>query len=418
MKVFFRVLNDSSSQAFQQLKANRLRTLLSLLGVTIGIFCIISVFSAVDSLERDIRKSFQKLGDDVLYISKMPWTEDPNRNYWKYMRRPNPNYNDYKALTRRVSTADKISYSVFVGARTIKFKSSAVNGAIVIAVTKDYADMFSIEFEDGRFFSDFEFESGSDKVVLGYKIAENLFGKINPIGRTVKLMGRQVQVVGVIEKSGEDMFNPIRFDWCVIVAYPMGKKLANLSSDRLFGTSLNVKAKSGENLDRVRDEVVVALRANRRLRPIEEDNFSINELSLLSGILDQFFGVLNTIGFVIGGFALLVGAFSVANIMFVSVKERTNQIGIKKALGAKPNIILLEFLIESIILCIIGGAIGIAIVFGLMELLSARTDNFTFVLSVENVLYGILISSVIGVISGIVPAYFAARLDPVIAIRK
>ncbi len=418
MKILLRVLLDSTSQAFQQLRANRLRTLLSLLGVTIGIFCIISVFSAVDSLERDIRSSFQKLGDDVLYISKMPWTEDPNRNYWKYMRRPNPSYKDYKALAKRVSLADQISYSVFIGARTVKFKSSAVNGAIVIAATKDYAGLFNIQFDAGRYFSDFEYESGSDKVVLGYKVAENLFGKIDPIGRTIKLMGRKVQVVGVIEKAGEDMFNPIRFDWCVIVAYPMGKKLANLTSDRLYGTSLNVKAKEGENLDRVRDEVVVALRSIRKLRPIEKDNFSINELSLLSGILDQFFGLLNAIGIVIGGFALLVGAFSVANIMFVSVKERTNQIGIKKALGAKSNIILLEFLIESVILCIVGGFFGLAIVYGVMELLSFKTENFAFVLSFENVIYGLIISSVIGVVSGIIPAYFAARLDPVIAIRK
>jgi putative ABC transport system permease protein len=141
-------------------------------------------------------------------------------------------------------------------------------------------------------------------------------------------------------------------------------------------------------------------------------------LSLLSGILDQFFGVLNAIGGVIGGFALLVGAFSVANIMFVSVKERTNQIGIKKALGAKPNVILLEFLIESVILCIIGGILGLAIVYGVMALLTSQMDSFTFVLSFSNVIYGVVISTVIGVVAGIIPAYFAARLDPVIAIRK
>ena len=409
---------DSVAQALQQLKANRTRTMLSLLGVTIGIFCIISVFSAVDSLERDIRSSFQKLGDDVLYISKMPWTEDPNRNYWKYMRRPNPSYEDFKALSSRVDGAKLVSYSVFIGARTIKFNSSAVNGAIVIAATKDYAGLFNIQFDKGRYFSDFEYQSGSDRVVLGYKIAENLFGKVDPVGRTVKLMGRKAQVVGVIEPAGEGMFNPIRFDWCVIVSYNMGKKLANLTSDRLYGTSLNVKASDDAELDAVRDEVVVALRSRRKQRPKEKDNFSINELSLLSTILDQFFGVLNAIGFVIGGFALVVGAFSVANIMFVSVKERTSQIGIKKALGAKSNVILLEFLIESIILCIIGGAIGIVIVFGVMQLLSSQMDSFTFVLSFENIIYGIIISTVIGVLSGIIPAYFAARLDPVIAIRK
>ena len=418
MKVFFRIFLDSAAQAIQQLRANRLRTALSLLGITIGIFCIISVFSAVDSLERDIRSSFEKLGNDVLYISKMPWTEDPHTNYWKYMRRPNPSFNDFKALNRRVSSAELISYSVFIGAQTAKFNTNAVNGAIVIAATRDYASLFNIQFESGRYFSDFEYVNGSDKVVLGYKVAENLFGKIDPIGKTIKLKGRSAQVVGVIESAGEDLFNPVRFDWCIIVSYNMGKKLANVTSDRLFGTSLNVKAKEGVDMDVVRDDVVVALRAARKQRPKEKNNFSINELSLLSGILDQFFGVLNLIGIFIGGFALIVGAFSVANIMFVSVKERTPQIGIKKALGAKPNVILLEFLIESIILCIIGGFFGLLIVFGVMQLLTAMVDNFTFLLSFKNVIYGIFISTFIGVVSGAIPAYFAARLDPVSAIRK
>lgn len=416
--MIYRVFLDSVRQAIQQLQANRSRTFLSLLGVTIGIFCIISVFSAVDSLERDIRTSFKKLGDDVIYISKMPWLEDPNRNFWKYMRRPNPSFEDYLSLRKKMTNAELVSYSVFVGAKTIKYGSSAVNGAIIVATTQDYAEMFGMEFQKGRFFSEFEHQTGSDRVVIGHSVAENLFGKIDPIGRTVRLMGRKAQVVGVIESTGEALFNPIRFDWAVIVSYNMGKKLANLKSDRFFGTTLNVKAKKGIEMDQLRDEVTVALRSRRKQRPKEENNFSLNELSLLSGILDQFFGVLNGIGIVIGGFALLVGAFSVANIMFVSVKERTSQIGVKKALGAKPNIILLEFLIESIILCIIGGLMGIIIVFGLMQLLTSQMDNFNFVLSAENIIYGIFISTIIGVLSGIIPAYFAARLDPVIAIRK
>lgn len=418
MKAFINTIEDSIAQAFHQLKANRTRTSLSLLGVTIGIFCIVSVFSAVDSLEQDIRSGFEKLGDDVLYVSKMPWTEDPNRNYWKYMRRPNPDYDDFEAVRANVDNAGLVSFSTFVGAHTVKYKSSAVNGAIVIAATHDYAEMFDVQFESGRYFSDFEYSHGSDKVVIGYEVAQNLFGKIDPVGRTITLKGRKVQVVGVIEKSGEALFNPVRFDWCVLVSYNMGKKLANLKSDRLMGTSLNVKAREGADMDEFRGEVTVALRANRRLRPVQEDNFSINELSLLSGILDQFFGVLHVIGFVIGGFALLVGAFSVANIMFVSVKERTNQIGIKKALGARSNVILLEFLIESIILCIIGGIIGLIIVYVVMKIISAQLDSFDLVLSLSNVIFGLVVASVIGVVSGILPAYFAARLDPVIAIRK
>jgi putative ABC transport system permease protein len=418
MEMILRIIRDSMAQAFQQLRSNKLRTLLSLLGVTIGIFCIIAVLSAVDSLERNIRESFEKLGDDVLYISKMPWAEDPNRNYWKYMRRPNPNLKDYDAVLRKCKSADLISFSSFIGAKNLKHESSSLNGVFLLAVTKDYPYMFNMEFEDGRFYSSYEFESGSDKVVIGHEVAQNLFKNTNPVGKHVKLMGRKVQVIGVIKKSGDDLINPVDFDWIVIVSYPLGKKFSNLDSPHMFGTSLAVKAKENVNLDRLIDEVTIALRSVRRLKPKEADNFAINELSILSSLFDQFFGVLNGIGFIIGFFALIVGAFSVANIMFVSVKERTKQIGIKKALGARKSVILLEFLIESIILCILGGLIGLGFVFVILKVLTAVTPNFEFGLSIFNILLGVFIATIIGLIAGFIPAFVAARMDPVDAMRK
>lgn len=418
MKVLYQVFIDSIRQAVQQLLANQTRSFLSLLGVTIGIFCIISVLSAVDSLETDIRSSFEQLGEDVIYVSKMPWMEDPSRNYWKYLRRPNPDMDDYFDLKDRLELAGAVSYSVFLGTKTIKYNSSAVNGAYLIGATYEYAEMYNIQFAEGRFLSPFEYESGSNRIVIGAELASNLFGQINPIGKTVSLSGRKMQVVGVIEKSGESIVNPVNFDWGIIIGINTAKKFANVTAKNFRGANLNVKAKTGVDMQDLRDEITITLRKTRGQRPKEKNNFSLNELSVLSKLLDEFFSVLNIIGFIIGGFALVVGAFSVANIMFVSVRERTNIIGIKKALGAKSHVILLEFLIESVILCIIGGLFGILLVYAIAQILNTQVDGFTFILSNKNIFFGFLISTIIGVASGIVPAYFAARMDPVAAIRK
>lgn len=418
MKVLYQVFIDSVRQAVQQLLANQTRSFLSLLGVTIGIFCIISVLSAVDSLETDIRSSFKQLGEDVIYVSKMPWTEDPNRNYWKYLRRPNPDIYDYEDLKERLTLADAVSFSLFLGTKSIKYKSSAVNGAYMLGATYEYAEMYNIQFDQGRFFSPFEYSSGARRVVIGYEVASSLFGKVNPIGKTVSIAGHKMQVVGVIEKSGESIINPVNFDWALVVGFNTAKKIANVTAKNLQGGNLNVKAKPGVDMADLRNEITMTLRKTRGQRPKEKNNFSLNELSVLSRLLDEFFSVLNIIGFIIGGFALVVGAFSVANIMFVSVRERTNIIGVKKALGAKSHVILLEFLIESVILCIVGGLFGILLVYAIAQILNTQVDGFTFILSNKNIIYGFVISTIIGMASGIVPAYFAARMDPVEAIRK
>lgn len=412
------LLIESCRQAGQQLIANRLRTILSLIGVAIGIFCIISVFAAVDSLEREIRSSFEKLGNNVLYITKMPWTENPAENYYKYLRRPDPDYDDYLGLKQRMRKAELIAYSHFIGPRTVKFGTNAVNGAFLIAATNEYAPVLNINFESGRFFSSFEASQASDCVVIGYEVAQTLFGPNEAVGRYVHLAGRKMLVIGVIEQAGDDLINPMNYDWCVIVTYQSGKRYANLNSPFNNASSLMILAKPDVALEKLMDEVTVNLRAIRRQRPIDESSFSINSLSAFSMILDQFFSFLNLLGIVIGGFALIVGAFSVANIMFVSVRERTGQIGIKKALGAKSGVILLEFLIEATVLCVIGGVIGLLLVYGVMLLLTSFIDNFTFLLSMKNIVYGLIVAVAIGIAAGIVPAFMAARMDPVAAMRS
>jgi putative ABC transport system permease protein len=418
MGIVLRIIYESVVQALGQLNSNRLRSFLSLLGITIGIFCIIGVFSAVDSLEDNVRGSLAKLGDDVIYIQKISWSENPD-NWFKYLRRPNVNYQDYEVVKEKVRSAQLSTFYVGIGRRTVKYLKSSADRAYMLGVTTEFSDMFKLNYEQGRFFSPNEYYYGANKCVLGFKVAEAVFGSLDPVGKSVKINGRKYEVIGVLEKSGESIINVMNFDEVILVSYELARKIANLKSNNLFGdATLCIKAAEGVSLEQMKDEVTGKLRSHRRLRPKQDDNFSMNQLSIISNFLSGFFNVLNILGVFIGGFAILVGMFSVANIMFVSVKERTRLIGIKKALGAKRYIILMEFLIESIILCILGGIAGLLLVMVAMYGLSQISDSFKLFLSVNNAALGIILSTVIGVLAGMIPAMQASRMDPVEAMRK
>ena len=414
--MIWRLIWDGILQAWGQLTSNRLRTFLSLLGITIGIFCIISVKSAVSSLENNIRDSFEKLGDDVLYISKMPWAEDPNNNYWKYMKRPNPTHKDLEKVKARSKLAGEAALSVFIGRRTLKYESSSVGGAYLIGVTYDYADILRVPISIGRWMTPFEYEKGTNVVVLGDVLATELFPRGEAVGKSVKIAGQKYLVVGRIEPAGDDIINPVDFDRAMLIGYEAAKKVANVRTTFMFGTTLMVKAMEGVDADELSDEVTGILRSTHKLPPKEENDFAINRLSILSSILDSFFGVLNMAGLIIGMFAILVGMFSVANIMFVSVKERTNLIGVKMALGAKRAIILWEFLVESTVICIIGGVVGLGLVYVVMKVLTMAID-FDMYMSLANAMSGLVISVVVGILSGVLPALQASRMDPVEAMR-
>jgi len=404
------------AQAFQSLVGNKLRTFLSLLGITIGIFCIITVQSAVDSLESSIKSGFNELGSDVLYVDKMPWGEDPNQNYWKYAKRPEASFKDFEAISERSKLAEESSFTVFTGGKTIKYKSSAVSNAFIMGSTYDYPKIQNVIIDKGRYFTPQEYATGANKLILGYETAQALFNTIDPIGKDVKLFGQKYQVIGVLKSEGDNPFNFITFDEVIYVTFSNFKRFINTNENSRIGRALNIKVKQDTDLEELRGEITSILRASRRLKPKEEDNFALNELSALSGVLDSVFGVLNIVGWFIGIFALIVGAVSVANIMFVSVKERTNIIGIKKALGAKRFMILLEFLIESIILCMIGGLIGLGLVIGVLKIISSSIP-FEMFLSANNVIIGISASVIVGIVSGIIPAVQASKLDAVVAMR-
>lgn len=421
MRQILRILSEGAAQAWQQLMANKLRSFLSLLGVTIGIFCIIGVKSAVNSLEDNIRGSLAKLGNDVIYLDKFSWGEDPGRNFWKWMRRPNQSYQEYEALKDRLKTASQIGFWQFLGSKTLKWQSSSVENAAFLSMTEDCSEIFRLEFQEGgRFFSPAEYTNGSDVCIIGAKIAEGLFPEgIEPLDKSVSVGGRKLRIVGVTAPSGKDLLKIMNFDNAVLISHTLARRGFSVRDNNPWvgKTTVGIRAKAGADVDELKDEITGVLRAERRLKPREENNFALNTLTILSNVFDQLFSVINMAGIAIGIFALIVGMFSVANIMFVSVRERTNIIGIKMALGAKRWFILLEILFEAVVLCIVGGAFGLLFIWLATTIISNAID-FDIHLSMANTLVGVGTSIVVGVLSGLIPAIQASGMDPVEAIRK
>ena len=287
MKTIFKIIYEGIAQALSQLRGNKMRSFLSLMGISIGIFSIIGVLSAVDSLEDNVRGSLEKLGNDVIYIKKWPWA-DISDEWWTYLKRPNPSHEDFEVVKARTKSAQLASFHVVIGFKTIKYQSSSVDRCVLIGSSLDFEKMFKLEFESGRFFSPAEYYYGSNKILLGFEVAEELFGNIDPIGKQVKLSGRKYEVIGVIKKSGKDLLNPLDFDDCLLVSYNNARGLANLKAKQIFDTSVTIKAAEGVTISQLKDEVKGIMRAHHRLKPKERDDFSLNELSMISSIFDKF----------------------------------------------------------------------------------------------------------------------------------
>jgi putative ABC transport system permease protein len=411
--MFFRIFKEGVLFAVNSVIVNKLRTFLSLFGITIGIFSIISVFTVLDWLAKSIHDSIATLGDNVVYVQKFPWSFNRNLNWWDIIRWPSISLEEYQILQNKSSKSETSCFVAFQPEQ-IKYKKNIASEVNVFAGTLEFKDIRNFEIEKGRYFSTFEASSGKNVAILGSVLAERLFEKSDPIGKEVSIAGFKTRVIGVTKKEGKGGISDSGLDEVAMIPINFGKTFINLHN-RFVNTQLMIKAKPNVQIQELSDEATMILRASRRLRPGEISNFSVNQASLLTQGFDAVFAGINAGGWFIGGFAILVGGFGIANIMFVSVRERTNQIGIQKALGAKRFFILQQFLVESVLLSMLGGILGILLIF-IGTLVVNYFFDLSMYLTLGNAFLAIFISGLIGVVAGYAPAYAAAKMNPVDAI--
>ena len=408
-----RLFWESLRFAAVALKANLLRTILSLTGVTIGIFSIIAVLTLVDSLERGVRDSVSFLGEDVIYVQKWPWTFGPNYPWWKYVNRPEPDVREFRLLQTRLTQAAGLAVFADRGGQTLKYHNNSISDVRLVGVTYEYDQVSNVPVTEGRYFSFQEASRGRPVAIIGAEVAETLFGPGSAMGRKLKVRNLPFEVIGVMERQGANLLGAPSVDNNVLIPYPTYAKF--FSSSAFAQLTIAAKGRpDDEDMMELEGELQGLMRAARGLKPREEDSFALNRPELVANQIDGIFAAITIAGWFIGGFAMLVGGFGIANIMFVSVQERTSQIGIQKALGAKNYFILLQFLFEAVLLSLLGGLAGLLLVF---LLTFVPFGSLSVSMTAGNITVGLAVSTIIGLLAGVVPAVSASLMNPVEAIR-
>lgn len=418
LRIVVGLVAESASFAFFSIRSDKLRTFLSLFGVTVGIFSIVAVFCAVDSLKANIMEGVQSFGSDIVYIDRFPMAQEEGEDgeplqWWDYLQRPEITEENFEYVARNASLAENVVY-VIMGNGNASYRRNNYSNAFLVITTNGLENVMSYSLAEGRDFSQMEIRGGSNVAILGYNVAQELFGDSYPVGKKVKVKGGSATVVGVLEKQGESMVSIVNTDDAVILPLQFGKTV--LASAWGSGMMMATPAE-GVSRDAFIDELRLLLRSCRGLSPSERDDFAINEMTFLLDMLDSVFRGISKAGWIIGAFSLIIGGFGIANIMFVSVQERMNQIGIQKALGAKRYVILTQFMVEASFLSLAGGLVGILLVFLISIPVNAVSEYFTITLSPDNAIAGMLIAVVLGILSGLIPAWKAATVDPVRAIN-
>ena len=410
------ILWNSFKMALQELRVNKLRTFLSLFGITIGIFCIIGVLATVNSLEGKIQSDIKAFGSNTIYIDKWDYSGGADYPWWKYVNRPSPKFSEVKLIKDRSTLAKNISY-FNANSANAEYENNQLNNVSIYGVSEEFADIQTIVIEYGRYLNEIEFQRGNPVGVIGYTNAEQLFGKAEKaVGKQVLFSGKKVTIIGVIEKQGQTLLDGFDYDRSIILTYRAFAGIYDVNGN-YNQPFIMVNGKENVPTPALSDELKGIMRQLRKLSPRQEDNFSLNDVNVFSQQVSGFFGSVNAGGWAIAGLSLIVGAFGVANIMFVTVRERTSQIGLKKAIGAKSRTILTEFLLESAFLCIIGGLLGLLLVW-LLTLALSTVLPFPLVISGGIILLAFSICIILGILAGIIPAFIAARMNPVEAIRS
>ena len=407
------ILWNSFKMAIGELKANKLRTFLSLFGITIGIFCIIGVLATIDSLQSKIKSDLSSFGNNSVYIDKWDYSGGPEYPWWKFVKRPSMKMEEMEFVKKKSVLASNIAF-VMQTQESFSYEDNILKGVNIYGITPEYKNIQSFNIGYGRFLSESDFTRGVPYVVIGYKVAEELYGKADKgVGKTITYKGRKLLVIGVIEKQGSAIINGYDYDKSTIVTH---NYMASVYNPDNLGPVIMVQPKPGITSKALQEELTGIMRQIRKLSPTQDDNFTCNDVAQFKDQVESVFGAVNQGGWAIAGLSLIVGAFGVANIMFVTVRERTSQIGLKKAIGAKSSSILYEFLLESAFLCIIGGLVGLFLVWILALALSSFLP-FAITIAPSIIFLAFSICIILGVISGIIPASIAAKMNPVEAIR-
>jgi putative ABC transport system permease protein len=411
---FYYEFVESIRIAWAQIRANKMRSVLTALGVIIGIVAVTLMGTAIRGIDTGFNNSLSMLGDDILYVQKWPW--GPVEDWWNYVNRAPILTTDADKLNRIIEDTPNslLEIAVPVSGRgaSVKAGDSSVDGIYVFGTTADYSRISSVDYKEGRLFNELEADAGRSVCVLGFDVAEALFPGRSALGGTVNVEGHPLTVIGVFAKQGE-FLGILSFDNELIMPLTAFRKMYSI----VGRTDLRVKITDKKRLQEAKDELVGAMRRVRGQLPNESDNFSINGEEAFKAQLDPIKTAIAGAGLFVTGLALFVGAIGIMNITFVSVKERTKEIGTRKAIGARRRTILMQFLIEAVAICLIGGIVGMVVAYGIFLGIHLKMPGFPVQFSPDLVVISVLVSVVTGILSGFAPAWGASRLDPVVALR-
>ncbi|MCH8326045.1 MAG: ABC transporter permease [Bacteroidetes bacterium] len=409
MRDFLFEMKEGLFIALRALRSNKIRATLTMLGIVIGITSVVLMTTAIKGIDGAFQKGISALGSDVLYIDKFAWFG--NRDYWKMRNRKNLTMDDYGRF-KELAKLPKTSAPVLRSRKTIKYGDKNVEGVILIGSTSEYVATTNFTFDLGRFFSQAESKSARDVVVLGSEVAKNLFPRDNALDKKIKIGNHKFKVIGVLAEQGSFILGSFNPDNQVFL--PIGSIFKYYLNRSRGSITINVRAQNPSMVADTKAEAIGVMRKVRGLKYDEDDDFAVNQQEGLMNNFNSIVGVIQIAGLFITGLALFVGAIGIMNIMFVSVKERTKEIGLRKAIGAKNRTILVQFILESSVICLFGGLIGLL----LAIILSMVIDQF-LPTSVQYsvVIIAIVISLITGVVAGFAPAYTAAKMDPVTALR-